>query len=473
MNNKHLISALIVSLFTVSSFAQLKDFNLSDYKLPNLKRSALDLNFDFTNSNDLFFKTENGTKNQHEITGNLNANYNFYINTAKTQRLITGNFTFNPKYSTYSTNYNPKSSTINPLINYTFENRYYYKTNTFIETDLIFGSHYYYNYFEVSNGSKTTIKSNSFGFSLSIPVKYGFGRIENVTDARHAVYILEELLSNNRLNTVSTENILEFSSLISKLKNMRFFDSRHRKIYEIEALDSFLTTKKMISKSDARYFTTLNDLWDFGGTQSRSSGERISFGLTPGTSLIKTNSSYSDTSYTDIDNTIKSYSITGKIEYYREKPISLKWQKSTNVSLYGKYYYLNDDNYLPNSQIPSIGLFFTQSLSYYPNTRTTLSFNYGGKYIQHLSNKLNQSDFKGSKTKGALVFTEFNTTYYFSPKLRLNANANLSYRWIDNNFDSNIRFIDADINSLNNINNLNYNKNLNLNIRASITYSLF
>jgi hypothetical protein len=69
------------------------------------------------------------------------------------------------------------------------------------------------------------------------------------------------LRSQGRLSSDKTsEEIIAMAEQISKLKNKRFFDHRHRRIYEIESLDSFLRANNNSLNTDARYFSTLTDI---------------------------------------------------------------------------------------------------------------------------------------------------------------------------------------------------------------------
>ena len=144
----------------------------------------------------------------------------------------------------------------------------------------------------------TNITGKPIHFLVQAPVKFGNGRIEQVQDARQAVYIYKELSKADRMSPDKTdEQILEFAKLISQLKNKRFFDSRLRRIAEIESVDSFFTAKNYIKESDATYFTTLNDYWEYGNGPVRSSGTRFSVALLPGYYFYDYNNNQSDPAY--------------------------------------------------------------------------------------------------------------------------------------------------------------------------------
>ena len=103
----------------------------------------------------------------------------------------------------------------------------------------------------------TDRKTTSYSISGFLPVKFGKGRIENVGDARQALFILESFEKQNLLlRELNAEDIIEFATLISQLKNKRFFDARLRKIGELKAIDEFLKTKNIISNPQIEYFTS-------------------------------------------------------------------------------------------------------------------------------------------------------------------------------------------------------------------------
>ena len=69
-------------------------------------------------------------------------------------------------------------------------------------------------------------KSNELANNLSayLNAGIGYGRIEPVSDLRHSIYILEDLLKNESLKRIpNKEEVFAVASKISELKNKRFF----------------------------------------------------------------------------------------------------------------------------------------------------------------------------------------------------------------------------------------------------------
>ena len=77
-------------------------------------------------------------------------------------------------------------------------------------------------------------------------IGWGIGRIENVTDARQAIYILEDFKKNGILSRdLTKDELFEFAQLISTVKNKRFLDSRLHRIDEITTMFNIVTGKQI------------------------------------------------------------------------------------------------------------------------------------------------------------------------------------------------------------------------------------
>lgn len=462
--------------------AQNQPFSLSEYKLPNLKRQILETRFDLSNSHEYqksrFFDPQTD-RSYRNLSGTIAINYYSLLNTPRIQRNTSLEFYGYGNYHNYKTDSKLywESYNISPEISYNMTNRVYSGTN-FFETDLITNFNYqgYHNqYFQNSNSiydDKSTI------LFACLPFKVGTGRIEEVQDARHALYILDELGKQNRVSQgKSKEEILELASFISELKNKRFFDFREREIYEIEAVDSFLREKGYIIKSDARYFTTLKDFWDYGDIVTRNAGTRISAMVAPGYYFDKeksVNDPYK------VDDKLNSFYFTGGIEFLREKPISLSWQNTISVNAY--YSFLRGktkDNIASDESklyIPSVQVDYSQNFGYYPNTRTSVVFGYSAKYVEIFDKTDVDKSIAGTASKGAKVSANLNVNYYISRKVRLNVSSSLYYVWQDSKDGTSIE------NSMSNLltNGMQaladygyYDKNLNSYLSIGLVYSIF
>lgn len=437
-----------------NGFGQLSNFDLSKYKLPDLDRRTLETNFNISGNNN-YDKAPNQTIDwpeeirTNQYSGNIHLNYNHYISNSKYQRESNLRLDFSSGFYKRKENKDAlyKNNIIAPSLNYQLENRKYYNGSSFFETDFALN----YQYRNNKRYSKSSFESSenkenleTHSFLAYIPIKLGKGRIEPVQDARHAVYLFDELSKIERLSTDKTdEEIIELAKLISQLKNKRFFDSRLRRMAEIESVDSFLISNNYIPKQDARYFTTLSDFWAYGNRPLRNSGTRFSGAIRPGYYFDGFNNTEEQYSIDDRYN-LTALLLDGGIEYKREKPINLFWQNSIDLNCFvgiieGK---LNDKtNSVENKiRIPNIQLGFYQTIGFYPNTRTEMSFRYSVQYVQLFDKSDLQNEILGAEGKGAKGATELSIDYYISPKFRLNFTSSFYYVWQDSKDEVIINF---------------------------------
>lgn len=418
-------------LLMASTFAawsqEYKDYDLSQYRLPDITRNELDFSVnsegDFTN-----YKMDGKEERTHygNIGGNLDVTFNRYRNAQRfrgTQRAgvqLSGG---------YSRDFNGAKNR-NYLVGLSYDNssRFYgddyeglfFETGGLAAFSIASGK----NYGEVERETKNTQKN----FSISIPLRVGKGRIERVEDARQAIYILENLAKRKVLNrTLTDEEIYEFAQVISTVKNKRFFDARLRLIDEVTAVDSFLVRSGALATNGASYFTTLYDYWMYGDLFERKSGTEISGGITPGFEFAK----YEEAIAYDFKRLSPAIVADVRLDY--EKPMNLYWQNSAMVRLYGGYEYLHYD-YESGAGLDSklnnynANLNARYGFGYYPNSRTNI--NLGVEELlswNKLANK--DADLGSDSYVGTHTSLYLDLYYYFSPQLRLAAEGNLGYRY--------------------------------------------
>ena len=449
MNRFFISFAFILATTIFSSHAQLNDFNLSDYKLPDLDRRVLETRFSLNGSNyydksPMYSLPNFKELNQNQYGSSAFLNYNHYLNNTKYQRNSNYAINFNSNYYNRKQDgelFN-KSNQMSPALYIQTENRRYFEGGSFIEADLDIsyeyssGKSYSKNYWDSSENNNT--RQNQVAL-IYVPLKIGKGRIEHVQDARQAVYILDELAKVDRMLLDKTdEQVLEFAKHISQLKNKRFFDARLKRMAEIESLDSFLVSKDYLLKSDAKYFTTLTDFWDYGNRPTRSSGTRYSGAMVPGyyynnyknTENKNTNSG---TDYYESIYKLNSLFFDAGFELKYEKPINLLWQNTIDFSAFAGIIEGNlednSDYSFEKLRIPNIKLEFSQTVGFYPNTRTDIRLGYRVQYVQLFDKSDIENEIIGVEGKGAKAATTVAINYYISPKLRLNFNSSIYYIW--------------------------------------------
>jgi hypothetical protein len=412
--------------------AQFKDYSLSNYKLPDLKRHQLDLNF---NLNDAFYLLDNnvndtiGNRTNLDFAGGLSPSYYYYRNTDKYQGSVSSFLSAGKSFSKGKEENKEKTEYRGFSENWIIDskNRFFFRRNLFIEPNVNL-SDYYYNYRfkneSESAGSSGKHESKNVGHTLNTEIEllFGKGRLEPIEDMRLALYILEELNKANRLKRIpGKEEINEFASLISALRNERFFDSRLKRIHEMEKVDEFLVSKDLISDYDATHFAIIMDNWYYASGPPRKTGWSISAGVREGMGRLH----YKRNTWIDdiLDNEWNAKSITsfimGVLKLAYAKPLNLYWQLDYGAELaYGKR--MRGDKLFVSNALGSIDFVATAfcTMGYYPNSRSSYVLRLSGNYSESKTDEL-YDDL-------SLVLL-FSGNYYISPKVRLNFSVNSDY----------------------------------------------
>jgi len=421
--------------------------DLSGYYTPDIVRNQLDLQF---NSNSFFNATE-ASSNTHnsvaksntlDLKGNVTANLQRYVNTRK---LIS---TFSAGAAS-STNFNHQRSESTDDVQLMPERRRNYTTLTNNQLGVNWENNHYlidkfYLYYSLganvshtNNLSRAIRESDLQSFenkaaertrsALLVPgIGLGVGRIERVDDMRQAIYIVDAIQQQGRLNRQLTrDELFRFSQLISAVKNKRFLDSRLHLIDEITTVDGFLTGNGLVDKSDAAYFTSLYDMWQYGDLFSRKSGSELQLRMLPRFSVSDTrnylNSMIPDTSHliTEVNN---GFYGQADLVYTYEKPFRLNWQHSARAGAIASLSksVMNDTEW---PAYTSAEVFAGYQLGFYPSTRT------------YLKAGISQSLWSGKDENAAdwtlLAQTELQSSvyYYVSRQVRVSGSFNVNRLW--------------------------------------------
>jgi hypothetical protein len=436
--NPVFITSILMYFLSCSLFGQKSTINydLSSYKLPELKRHELEIKLDL-NQNRSYSNDNTASYSSYSkctsINFNFNPTYYYYLNTKRLQFESTssiGPFSF--RYYK-NTNSGSESREINFTIVHYGDYRFYLKNKLFVEFDLNSGINVdqYYN--------KTNEEKNYDGSStLTIPIKIGVGRIERVEDARLAVYILDDLKKNDKLGKEpSQDEITEFAQFLSKLQNERFFDSREKKIWALQQIDSFMVANNLLKQEDVLSISLINDNWDNADGPHRETGFRFSAGIFNGYS-----NSISSDKYEISDNDIKQNrftyrtGITGEIVY--EKPVNLYWQFSINDRIYVGPYFVtgtttqNNNDYKGSETTLYANNYFNSGLGYYPNSRTALLLNMNLSIYYYKTKDTSEDALPASDEDKSFNFSpgiSLTGSYYFSRQLQLTINTGFSHSY--------------------------------------------
>ena len=272
--------------------------------------------------------------------------------------------------------------------NFSSENRFFVKRgNFFLGSHLrLDGGHSHYNYI-----SDSTVNQMSVLFSPTL--SFGWGRLEPVNFAREAMDI-EYILNQDRIiEGMSDEELTTLADKIALASNRRFFDVRHKRMYELETIDSTIESLGFVPKRNMRYFSRLQDSYFYAIGNSRLSGMRHEIGF-------NLQGVFDIYHYNEFDP-------VGGAFFYNfsyHLPQSFALQHDVVSRLRGNSHFIQ----LRNSY--NIGI--------YPTTRTAISF---GASIGALYNI-------DTDTFGGYIGGSGRITYYISPRFRLGAYYGFSFR---------------------------------------------
>ncbi|MDR0231260.1 MAG: hypothetical protein LBI82_03990 [Dysgonamonadaceae bacterium] len=457
---KKIILVLAVLLLVVNAFSQgntqneyeewipsqeeFTSFDISKYITPDIVRNQLDINLNLhsnysCSSGDSKYSTSEFSNST--FTGNIASYFSHYVNTRKKISGFAIGLSFDGDYNSQKRKWtftDDNSTTVNinnnvrnistSSLHLDWSNRRYFSKSIFMDYNIYSNVSYNFTQNKIEKQSEdSNQKQKTFFFHFSPQVGVGYGRIENVEDARQAIYIVNALSKRKVLTrNLSNNEMLELSQKISTVKNKRFLDSRLHLIDEITSVDSFFVNNNLLADNGAAYFTTLYDMWQYGALFSRKSGYEISF-------MARPYSVYQNEKNTPImrNHIYNSNQYIISLDFSYEKPFKLNWQHSVAAGGYGGIYsnsYRNeqtDNNYTNNTdKVKAFSAFANYSLGYYPNTRTNIRVIAGqqmAKSIYDYDNERHQNTTSYHSTLRA------NLNYYFSPNFRVAGNCGLWY----------------------------------------------
>lgn len=433
-----------------------QEINLSEFKLPVYERNELEINFNSNSNNyNQQYRLEDGSDAQSyknfSTSNSAVMRFNRYVNREDFQ----GNFSsrlnadfpgFSKTKYEYPTNNSSYQSDYNYLnFNASAVNRFYNQNLKYLEINpaLSFnasGNHYRnkYRYDNPVNNYDTDNESSNVGFSASVNLRLGTGRIEPVEDLRQVVYILEELQKAGRLKgEINQETAVEVAIRFSALKNRRFLDSRLRLIEEMTEIEKILMEMDLVTMNDGLSFAIINDYWSMAGNPSRQAGRRFSAGMIPSYSY-SVNKSMNSTIFFDPDSvssseghsSINGYNSTVNVLYECHKPLNLYWQRSVNTEAFFGIPGGGNKNLISDTENSFMMILYgvagNYNLAYYPNSRTSFSGNAGITFQggSGTEKRPAEEDVKYRYLRG---YTGFSAIYYFSPQFTVSGSFGLNY----------------------------------------------
>lgn len=350
---------MVLGVLSCDLFGQIDSFDLSSFKQPFLDRKGLFFSpFLSIGSNNV------GEYNSSSFLGSGYMSYFELSNTPNKQKSINLSQNLNIGYN-FSDKISNEENTfgITSRTNADWITRKFYSPKKFIE--------YHHDIFLriLHENEKNEFAINDVFLTWSTTFSHGWGRVENVTDAWHAVRLLQEFRNQGLLtDNPDSLNIVLMANRIGEIKNQRVFDARLDRIYELESIENFISSQNWIEKdAGMRFFTTLYDTWVFESFTTRYSGKALKVGIKP-------EFTYSN-DLSDSFQLNSTIAISPIISYAVYKPLSAKWQWNQNYEISYRLLKYNDETlfkYRSSTDATAegnIGL----SLGHYPNARTNYS----------------------------------------------------------------------------------------------------
>jgi hypothetical protein len=400
-------------------FAQKDTFQIKDYKFRTPGFKALQINFSL-GGNSSAQKNMDGFTKQNSSFGLSPSSINFFQTSSTDKRLHTSYIDLGTGLGLSSETINGKTVSMKSLgsnLRWHRDDRFFKRNNWFFEV----GNHLNIDgKFDKRKDSINTLRYSEAVISNQLMLGFGKGRIEWVQDAQMALFILNDLQQQGLIQgDISRETAYNFATLITDINNRRIFDFRRRRIYELSRIDSFMKNSGLVTSTDIRHFTTINDNWALAFNPFRLSGSNWFIRLRPSISYYFRKMSGENLINSNMNRFVSTQlGISPQIGYEKQIPVSLQWQKMYGIN--ASYTLLKEKgrvstktNGVENSfdaehYEEKIDAAIFYGIGYFPNNRTIIRMNMG---------------------VGA-VYRFFNETKILTinPRLDLNAGYFLGYR---------------------------------------------
>jgi len=447
---KIIIRILILMLLPISSvLAQFTSIDLNTYKLTDYNYKSLSTGLGINNLENYRQTNSFSNYSNFDINGNLN-----YYSTNQTRKYVgTQIVSFG-----VGANLNEDDNTSYDIVRKAYglyleagtNNSFYNSSNLFYGISFNTTQSANHNESRMIHPNKTKIYTNNYYTNNRVRFSIGKGRIEDVSDARLAIYILDDLLTQGRITKTPTQDdVFQFADFITKLLNKRELDSRIKRIKEYQEIDSYLKSNGYIASLDGLAFGLINDNWNFARLQYWGTGSVFSFNIEPSFDYNNSFNKYSTTGFIDsyrIEN--ERFGLDLNLSYNNQKIKGLNWIKRYYLNGGLRVYRYENSGITSYDNYEEVYGTANYSISYIPNTRTFVSVTSGINALKNLSKDYN-------KAVNIMPFVSANCNYYFSEKLRLSFGALARYNFIK---DYNPMYTD---------------KRLELQANASLSYYIF
>ncbi|MFT4602752.1 MAG: hypothetical protein ACI857_002939 [Arenicella sp.] len=253
------------------------------------------------------------------------------------------------------------------------------------------------------NQKDIDIDRHFLSLNLNPALSLGFGRVEYVSFARQTIDVNRLLERSGRLkNSLDKESATILANRLTELNYKRGYDPRLLRIWQLEQLDSTLSSLDVVTKQDMRYMAALSDAFVFANSSQRLSGFRMEWGLAQQFTAILSNSN------TDLFS--DNYFSGGYVSLNAYIPSSYAFQHDVGVSVLagGEYDLETEGEFRMWTNAHYV-------FGWYPNTRTSL------KSSLAYNVSVRDNGFISGDSRLALDFN-----YYISPRTRFNVSGAIS-----------------------------------------------
>ncbi len=439
---------LFIAFFCNAHAQDSSIFKLKDYKYRTPGYRALELSLNTSGGfQNIRYPNINDQGSHFELSP---SSIQYYSVVSTDRKQTTHSFGITPYYYGDKNKDNDVKSwsrNIQSGLSWSMNNRYFNNGNNFFE----WGNDLFNSFGQSRNKTPNTRSEYNYNsLRNNFYLGFGRGRIENVQDAQMALFIINDLEHHGLLNKLAEgKTINDFAKLLTDLNNRRIFDFRRRRIFELTQIDNFLREKGLVTVTDIRHFTIINDNWALAFNPFRRSGTNWYVRMQAQGGYDYTFQDTKSVNNYTVENRYPFLELGPKLGFEKYVPVSLKWQKNMGASITG--FWINSRNRsesIYNGTVNNLARdtfqFFRTGLSvyygvgYFPNNRTILTAEINLSSFNDWGDDNNPQKYLSALRPAFLM----NADYFLGYRTRLQANLNLFY---EKRYEKDLKLLDGRI----------------------------
>jgi len=457
---------MLIHALTNAQFA-IENYPIDQFKLPDIDRQSLEFVGNLLGD---INSQRNSSSDRHYTTSQFNPQfslfYSRYINRADLQAFYTASTSPDLLMQSTSNEFEDqtdKYTSLNPDLNFSGQ---WLRYTGMKFTSLGVGSslRYHQNYHTVEEtGFSDQYRSHGLNANIEIPLGFGTGRLEPVSDMTMALFIIQDvILAGVDASYVSNEQINHFASRMVELRNERVFDTRIKRIHELRELYSLMKENQWTLPDDPGFFTVLTDNWLYNMNVFRLSGKRWTYSFVPSYDLASNKTKIN--SINDFSTSAQTIGGEFRVDFGKYRPVNIHHDViRTHGLTAGVSRVINransnrsNDNYI------LAGISTTYGHQWIPNSRTLVSASVGLDYSYYYP--FGGTSQGGDDDHRLDLSLRGRTNYFISYRTRLFADFSMDYTWHQ---EGNYILIDSNPIQIEEVNN-GFHARLNGGITVSI-----